>query len=113
MEIALTTYGLADRKNISPEPSGSRSTAAFSEDDALAALTTVPAKLCGVNNQLGTVETNKLADLVVVAGTNYFDPEAKVQAVWIDGRIYTSCAGRTQTWRGDRNEINFRGIVRE
>ncbi len=89
LEIALTTYGLADRKTFRQNLRLALDRG-LSEDDALAALTTVPAKLCGVNNQLGTVETNKLADLVVVAGTNYFDPEAKVQAVWIDGRIYTS-----------------------
>ena len=41
-----------------------------------------------MENQLGTIETNKFADLVVVAGTNYFNPDAKVTAVWIDGRIY-------------------------
>ena len=87
LEIALTTYGLADRKNFRQNLRLALDRG-LSETDALAALTTVPAKLCGVENQLGTIETNKLADLVVVTGTNYFNPEAKVQAVWIDGRIY-------------------------
>jgi imidazolonepropionase-like amidohydrolase len=87
LEIALTTYGLADRKNFRQNLRLALDRG-LTEDDALAALTTVPAKLCGVENQLGTIETNKLADLVVVTGTNYFNPEAKVQAVWIDGRIY-------------------------
>jgi N-acetylglucosamine-6-phosphate deacetylase len=44
--------------------------------------------LCGVENQLGTIEAGKLADLTVVEGTNYFSTDAKVRAVWIDGRIY-------------------------
>lgn len=87
LEIALTTYGLADRKNFRQNLRLALDRG-LSEDDALAALTTTPAKLCGVENQLGTIEINKLADLVVVAGTNYFNPDAKVQAVWIDGRIY-------------------------
>jgi len=39
---------------------------------------------------LGTIEAGKLADLTVVEGTNYFNPDAKVRAVWIDGRIYPS-----------------------
>ena len=89
LEIALTTYGLEDRKNFRQNLRLALDRG-LSEDDALAALTTVPAKLCGVENQLGTIETNKLADLVVVAGTNYFNPDAKVQAVWIDGRIYSA-----------------------
>ncbi len=87
LEIALTSYGLVDRKNFRQNLRLALDRG-LSEDDALAALTTVPAKLCGVENQLGTIETNKLADLVVVTGTNYFNPDAKVQAVWIDGRIY-------------------------
>jgi imidazolonepropionase-like amidohydrolase len=87
LEIALTTYGLTDRKNFRQNLRLALDRG-LSEEDALAALTTVPAKLCGVENQLGTIETNKLADLVVVTGTNYFNPDAKVQAVWIDGRIF-------------------------
>ncbi len=87
LEIALTTYGLADRKNFRQNLRLALDRG-LSETDALAALTTVPAKLCGVENQLGTIETNKLADLVIVTGTNYFNPDSKVQAVWIDGRIY-------------------------
>ena len=33
------------------------------DPDALAALTTVPAKLCGVEKQLGTIEAGKIANL--------------------------------------------------
>jgi len=44
--------------------------------------------MCGVENQLGTIEPGKLANLVVVDGESYFDPEAKVREVWIDGRVY-------------------------
>jgi imidazolonepropionase-like amidohydrolase len=87
LDIALTTYGMSDRKNFRQNLRLAVGRG-LSEDDALAALTTVPAKLCGVESQLGTIETNKLADLVVVEGTNYFNPDAKVRAVWIDGRIY-------------------------
>jgi imidazolonepropionase-like amidohydrolase len=64
----------------------------LSETDALAALTTVPAKLCGVESQLGTIEAGKLANLAVVEGTNYFDPLAPVREVWIDGRIHRNPA---------------------
>jgi imidazolonepropionase-like amidohydrolase len=100
LEIALTTYGLADRKNFRPNLRLALDRG-LSEDDALAALTTVPAKLCGVENQLGTIETNKLADLVVVTGTNYFSPDAKVQAVWIDGRVYPVPAEEPKSGNAD------------
>jgi imidazolonepropionase-like amidohydrolase len=91
LEVALTTYELEDkadfRKNLARAMDRG-----LSENDALAALTTVPARLCGVAQSLGTVEAGKMAHLTVVSGKGYFDPEAKVRAVWIDGRFY-----RTET----------------
>ncbi|NDB75281.1 MAG: hypothetical protein EB141_06490 [Verrucomicrobia bacterium] len=51
----------------------------------LAALTTIPAKLCGVADRLGTIEKGKIANLTVVEGAGYFDADAKVRQVWIDG----------------------------
>jgi len=87
LEIALTTWGLADKKKFRPNLRRALDRG-LAEVDALAALTTVPAKLCGVASQLGTLEPGKLAYLTVVEGGSYFDPEAKVREVWIDGRVY-------------------------
>jgi imidazolonepropionase-like amidohydrolase len=86
LEIALTTYGLSDKKKFRQNLQLALDRG-LSETDALAALTTVPAKLCGVENQLGTIEAGKLANLTVVDGS-YFDPKAKIREVWIDGRVY-------------------------
>jgi len=86
-EIALTTYGLGDKKSFRKNVKLSLDRG-LSEDDALAALTTVPAELCGVEKQLGTIEAGKIANLTIVDGKGYFDPEAKVREVWIDGKIY-------------------------
>ncbi|MDB6059560.1 MAG: amidohydrolase [Verrucomicrobiales bacterium] len=87
LQIALTTFGLEDkkvfRKNLKLAIERG-----LTEADALAALTTVPAKLCGLDNQVGTIEAGKLANLTVVNGKGYFDPESKVQSVWIEGRFY-------------------------
>ena len=91
LEIALTTTGLADksvfRKNLRLALDRG-----LSEKDALAALTTVPARLCGVERQMGTIEAGKQANLTIVDGKGYFDPESKVRAVWIDGRYYRIAA---------------------
>jgi imidazolonepropionase-like amidohydrolase len=91
LEVALTTYELEDkaefRKNLTTAIDRG-----FSENDALAALTTIPAKLCGVEQSLGTIEAGKMADLTVVSGKGYFDPEAKVKEVWIDGCFYRTDA---------------------
>jgi len=86
LEVALTTYGLSDKK-IFRKNLRLALDRGLSETDALAALTTVPARLCGVENLLGTIEPGKIANLTVVDGEGYFDPEAKVRQVWIDGRV--------------------------
>jgi len=57
------------------------------EDVALAALTTRPADALGLNNQLGTVEPGKIANLVVTNGS-YFDEEAVVRYVFVDGHRF-------------------------
>jgi imidazolonepropionase-like amidohydrolase len=89
LDIAFTTYGLEDKKDFRKNLRQALDRG-LSEVDALAALTTTPATLCGVDSQLGTIAAGKLANLTVVSGTNYFDPESKVREVWIDGRIYPS-----------------------
>ena len=86
LEIALTTDGLSDKKNFRKNLKSALERG-LSEEDALAALTTIPAKICGVEKWLGTIEAGKLANLTIVSG-NYFQPEAKVREVWIDGRNY-------------------------
>ena len=56
----------------------------MSEKDALAALTTTPAKEFGQPKRLGKVAPGFIANLVVTNG-DYFDETSKVNAVWIDG----------------------------
>jgi imidazolonepropionase-like amidohydrolase len=84
LEVALTTHALADRK-VFRKNLRLALDRGLSETDALAALTTIPAKLCGVADRLGTLEPGKIANLTVVEGTGYFDADAKVRQVWIDG----------------------------
>jgi imidazolonepropionase-like amidohydrolase len=91
LEIALTTYGLEDKSKFRPNLRLALDRG-LPETEALAALTTVPARLCGVESQLGTIEPGKLANLAVVEGASYFDPEAKVREVWIEGRVWRAPA---------------------
>ncbi|MEQ2009255.1 MAG: amidohydrolase family protein, partial [Limisphaerales bacterium] len=87
LEVALTTHALADRK-VFRKNLRLALDRGLSENDALAALTTVPAKLCGVADRLGTIEKGKIANLTVVEGAGYFDADAKVKQVWIDGQVF-------------------------
>lgn len=92
-EIAFTTYSLSDKKTFRKNLKLAIERG-LSEDDALAALTTVPAKLCGVEKQLGTIEAGKIANLTIVEGKGYFDPESRVRDVWIDGRNFHIAAAK-------------------
>ena len=59
------------------------------EDTALAALTTVPAELVGAGEKLGTIETGKIANLVVADGNLFAaDSEAEVELMVVDGMPY-------------------------
>ena len=85
--IALTTYGLAERGDFRKNLRRALDRG-LSESDALAALTTEPARLCGAEDQLGSLEVGKLANFFILDGSSYFDPESRVREVWVEGRRY-------------------------
>jgi imidazolonepropionase-like amidohydrolase len=89
VHIALTTHGLGKKSRFRANVRLAIGRG-LSEGDALMALTTVPARLCGVADQLGSIDPGKLAHLVVVENGRYFDEDAKVREVWIDGRQFPS-----------------------
>jgi imidazolonepropionase-like amidohydrolase len=84
--IALTTYRLKSRNEFH---SNLRSAIkhGLTEDQALAALTTTPAKLLKLDHVMGTIEPGKVANLVVVKGS-LFDKEGKIHDTWVNGRRY-------------------------
>ncbi|MEZ5331134.1 MAG: amidohydrolase family protein [Thermoanaerobaculia bacterium] len=81
--LAFTARGLRDGEdflaNIRTMVDGG-----LDENDALAALTTVPARIAGVEQLVGTLEPGKRADFVVVDG-DLFAEGSKPVSVWIGG----------------------------
>lgn len=57
----------------------------LSADDALRAVTLSPARILGLDRQLGSLDKGKIAN-VVVTDKPIFEKEAKVQRVYVDGR---------------------------
>ncbi len=84
LKFSLTTAGL---KAPGEFPAAARKAleAGLPIEDMLAALTTTPAKLLGVDDIAGTVEKGKLANLVVVDG-ELFGEDSITREVWIAGR---------------------------
>jgi imidazolonepropionase-like amidohydrolase len=57
----------------------------LSAEDALRAFTIWPAEIFGAANQLGSIETGKIANLIITRG-NLFDRGTRVTQMFIDGR---------------------------
>ncbi|MCK0132280.1 amidohydrolase family protein [Flavobacteriaceae bacterium F08102] len=55
------------------------------EKRALAALTTVPAKILGKSSLVGTLEKGKIANFLITSG-NIFDPESTLYENWVQGK---------------------------
>ncbi len=73
------------------------------EDAALAALTTRPAEMLGLDRQLGTVEEGKIANLVITDGS-YFAENSPIRFVFVDGhRFDVEEAGAPPSSSGDAN----------
>jgi len=56
-------------------------------DAALAALTTTPARLLGLSDQIGTIDAGKLASLVIL-DNEWSQTKAKVTETWVAGKRY-------------------------
>ena len=61
----------------------------FSFDEALKTITLNPAKLLGIDKQVGSIEVGKDADLVLFNG-DPFEYTTKVCKVFIDGELVSS-----------------------
>ncbi len=89
--IALTASQLKDPANFLPNLRKAVQRG-LPADAAIAALTTVPAKLFGAEKELGTLEAGKMANLIVADG-DLFNEKTKLKESWIAGRRYELKAG--------------------
>lgn len=98
--FALTMNGLKDAKAFRGNV-GKAIARGFSESAALAAVTTVPARLLGLTDRLGTIAPGKVANFTVTRGA-LFAEGSKVREVWVDGDRYEVAKDETSPkgeWR--------------
>ncbi len=84
IEFALTTAKLRDRSHLLKNLRTAIKHG-LTKSTALAALTTVPAKLCGIADRAGSLESGMLANFIVASG-ELFDEETAFHSVWIAGK---------------------------
>ena len=85
--FALTSNGLKDVKKGFRANVTQAIQRGLTADQALAAVTTVPAKLLGLSERLGTIAPGKLACLTVTRG-DLFSDKGQVREVWACGERY-------------------------
>ena len=87
VHVSLTADGLRRGEKFMDNLGEAIERGGLAPDRALAMLTTNPAAMLGVGETMGTVETGRVANLVVASG-DLFDPDAddaKILDVWVDG----------------------------
>lgn len=60
--------------------------AGLTEEQALVATTLSPAKILGVDRQLGSLETGKIANVLAVEGGTLFSGKARIKHLFVDGK---------------------------
>jgi imidazolonepropionase-like amidohydrolase len=86
-DIAITTHRMQDkgafRKRLADAIAHG-----LTKDEALAALTTTPARQLGIETRVGTIAAGKLANIIVAAG-DPFDAETKFEGLFVAGAPVT------------------------
>ncbi|MCC7259369.1 MAG: amidohydrolase family protein [Gammaproteobacteria bacterium] len=83
VSVALVTAGMKNPRRFT-ENLGALVKAGLPADQALAAVTTTPARLLGLSAALGTLEPGKQANVMIVAG-DLFDGKATVRHLFVQG----------------------------
>jgi len=84
--FSFTTAGLEDTEDFARRVREAIARG-LSREDALAAVTTVPARQLGLADRLGSLEPGKIANLAVSTGEP-FTAGTRFAEVWIDGKRY-------------------------
>jgi len=122
-DFSFTIHGLTSLKSFRKNVQKSIERG-LTEKTALTALTTHPAKLLGMSSLLGTIERGKLANLTIVDGESWFNPENQISGVWIEGRYFPSHSAPTKTEKDAKQKkvklgavtaktpSNYRGVLK-
>lgn len=86
VDFALTSNGLKKRNSF-PAQVGKAIRYGLSDSLALAACTTIPARLAGVSDQVGKLTPGMTANFLVTSGP-VFDADATLHENWVDGKPY-------------------------
>ncbi|HEU0204021.1 MAG TPA: hypothetical protein VFR86_26735, partial [Burkholderiaceae bacterium] len=114
VEFAVTAFGLEKaQKDFWPRVREAV-LRGWSPQQALASLTTIPARLIGEQTRLGALERGRIANVVVASGDLFTNEDAVVELLFVDGVPFTTkaydrfdprgtwsvtSAGQTSSWQ--------------
>ena len=81
--FALTTHGLKSKKSFKTNLMKAIESG-LSKETALEALTTIPARLLGKSNEIGTLKAGSYANFLITSG-DIFDKKTKLYENWVQG----------------------------
>ncbi|MBI3713940.1 MAG: amidohydrolase family protein [Burkholderiales bacterium] len=90
VSVMLTPAGLKDPKKEFWTRVRQAVRRGLTVDHALAALTTTPAKILGVQKRLGSVQVGAMANLVVANGDLFADDQAQIEISFVEGKAFTT-----------------------
>ncbi|MFA9273889.1 MAG: amidohydrolase family protein [Candidatus Aquirickettsiella gammari] len=90
VEFAITPAGLKDAKKDFWMRLRQAIRRGLSIDQALAGLTTTPAKLLGEQKRLGSLTPGHLANIVVASGDMFSDDKANIEITFVDGKPFVT-----------------------
>ncbi|MEQ8906389.1 amidohydrolase family protein [Ekhidna sp.] len=96
VKVALRTNEVENARNL-PYHAGFAATYGMGKDEALKAVTIVPAEIFGVSDQLGSLEKGKIANLFVTDG-DPFETRTQVKYVFIEGWNIPMVSRHTQLY---------------
>lgn len=88
--FALTTDGLKKPASEFMAALKKATEYGLGEDEALAALTTNPAKILGLDKRLGTLEPGKMGNFFICQDKLFGEKDPEIYETWINGRRYVN-----------------------
>ncbi|WP_169980404.1 amidohydrolase family protein [Tautonia rosea] len=103
--VAITSTGDASEVRNLPMEAAMAVAYGLSEEDAVKAVTLVPAKIFGVDDQLGSIEPGKRANLIISAG-HLLQPTSEVKHLIIRGRPVAPESRQTELYERYRRRLS-------
>ncbi len=97
VKFAISTGDSGPEVRDLPYHAGLASAYGLAKDEALKAVTLYPAQILGISDRLGSIETGKIANIVVTDG-DILEPRTNIKHLFIGGRMLPLTSRHTKLY---------------